>query len=63
MSELSLVPSPSAADAGPLEFLAFTLGAEEYGIDIQKVQELRGYDAVTRLANSADMGLFAQQAA
>ncbi|MGZ3158549.1 MAG: chemotaxis protein CheW, partial [Burkholderiaceae bacterium] len=39
---------------GPLEFLAFTLGKEEYGIDIQKVQELRGYDAVTRIANSPD---------
>jgi len=37
-----------------LEFLAFTLGAEEYGIDIQTVQELRGYDAVTRLANAPD---------
>jgi len=36
----------------PLEFLSFTLGAEEYGIDIQKVQELRGYDAVTRIANA-----------
>jgi purine-binding chemotaxis protein CheW len=34
-----------------LEFLAFTLGQEEYGIDIQKVQELRGYDTVTRIAN------------
>jgi purine-binding chemotaxis protein CheW len=37
-----------------LEFLAFTLGQEEYGIDIQKVQELRGYDTVTRIANSPD---------
>ena len=36
----------------PREFLAFTLGDEEYGIDIQKVQELRGYDAVTRIANA-----------
>jgi len=35
-----------------LEFLAFTLGREEYGIDIQKVQELRGYEAVTRIANA-----------
>lgn len=34
------------------EFLAFTLGNEEYGIDIQTVQELRGYDAVTTLANA-----------
>lgn len=37
-----------------LEFLAFTLGKEEYGIDIQKVQELRGYDAVTRIANTPE---------
>lgn len=37
-----------------LEFLTFTLGAEEYGIDIQKVQELRGYDTVTRIANTPD---------
>ncbi len=33
------------------EFLVFTLGTEEYGIDILKVQEIRGYDAVTRIAN------------
>jgi purine-binding chemotaxis protein CheW len=37
-----------------LEFLAFTLGEEEYGLDIQKVQELRGYDAVTRIANAPE---------
>jgi len=41
---------PSAAQM--LEFLTFTLGQEEYGIDIQKVQELRGYDTVTRIANA-----------
>jgi purine-binding chemotaxis protein CheW len=27
------------------ETLVFTLGAEEYGVDILKVQEIRGYDA------------------
>ncbi len=37
---------------GVTEFLAYRLGAEEYGIDIQKVQELRGYDAVTAIANA-----------
>jgi purine-binding chemotaxis protein CheW len=36
------------------EVLAFKLGDEEYAIDIQCVQELRGYDAVTHLANSPD---------
>ncbi|MGB8516811.1 MAG: chemotaxis protein CheW [Gallionella sp.] len=33
------------------EFLTFTLGHEEYGLDILKVQEIRGYDAVTSIAN------------
>lgn len=36
----------------PAEFLSFTVGQEAYGIDIQKVQELRGYAAVTRIANA-----------
>jgi purine-binding chemotaxis protein CheW len=40
--------------AGRLEVVTFKLGEEEYGIDIQKVQELRGYDAVTRIANAPD---------
>lgn len=45
----------SAASTGaPHEFLAFTLGDEEYGIDIQNVQELRSYDTVTRLANAPE---------
>ncbi len=34
------------------EFLTFTLGLEEYGIDILKVQEIRGYDTVTTIANT-----------
>jgi purine-binding chemotaxis protein CheW len=36
------------------EFLAFTMGAEEYGLDILKVQEIRGYEAVTRIANAPE---------
>ncbi|OGU22306.1 MAG: chemotaxis protein CheW [Hydrogenophilales bacterium RIFOXYD1_FULL_62_11] len=34
------------------EFLAFTLGGEEYGINILRVQEIRGYEPVTRIANA-----------
>ena len=34
------------------EYLTFTLGKEEYGIDILKVQEIRGYEAPTRIANA-----------
>jgi purine-binding chemotaxis protein CheW len=36
------------------EYLAFRLGAEEYGIDILKVQEIRKYDTVTRIANAPE---------
>ncbi|WP_310447839.1 chemotaxis protein CheW [Thiobacillus sp.] len=36
------------------EFLAFTLGQEEYGIDILRVQEIRVYEPVTRIANAPD---------
>lgn len=39
-------------DGSGEEFLAFTLGHEEYGIDILKVQEIRGYETVTRIANA-----------
>ena len=42
-----------ASDNGR-EFLAFKLGSEEYGIDILKVQEIRGYEAVTRIANAPE---------
>jgi purine-binding chemotaxis protein CheW len=46
--------SNAAADSEGREFLAFTLGSEEYGIDIHKVQEIRGYEAVTRIANAPE---------
>lgn len=39
-------------NANGRELLTFTLGREEYGIDILKVQEIRGYDAVTTIANT-----------
>ncbi len=51
-------PSPSnaaalaAARTSLREFLAFKLGAEEYGIDILRVQEIRNYEAPTRITNA-----------
>jgi purine-binding chemotaxis protein CheW len=36
------------------EYLTFVLGGEEYGIEILKVQEIRGYDVVTKIANTPD---------
>jgi len=44
----------SSAGTAVQEFLAFKLGSEEYGIDILKVQEIRGYEAVTRIANAPE---------
>jgi purine-binding chemotaxis protein CheW len=41
----------AAAHAGG-EFLTFRLGAEEYGIDILRVQEIRSYEPPTRIANA-----------
>ncbi|QRX83133.1 chemotaxis protein CheW [Glaciimonas sp. PAMC28666] len=46
--------SAAIPDVAGREFLIFTLGKEEYGIDILKVQELRGYDNVTYIANAPD---------
>ncbi|MFN7726245.1 MAG: chemotaxis protein CheW [Rubrivivax sp.] len=44
--------TPLAVHLGTREYLSFKLGAEEYGIDILRVQEIRGYEAPTRIANS-----------
>jgi purine-binding chemotaxis protein CheW len=51
MSTPNNVPAVESGGV-PQEILTFTLGSEEYGIDIQNVQELRGYEAVTRIANA-----------
>jgi len=37
---------------GAREYLTFRLDREEYGIDILKVQEIRGYESPTRIANA-----------
>jgi purine-binding chemotaxis protein CheW len=43
---------PQAQDEGQgREYLAFSLGGEEYVVDILKVQEIRTYEGVTRIAN------------
>ncbi|BAO28140.1 chemotaxis protein CheW [Sulfuritalea hydrogenivorans] len=36
------------------EYLTFTLGAEVYAIDILKVQEIRGYESPTTIANAPE---------
>jgi purine-binding chemotaxis protein CheW len=46
-------PGGSIASGAPTEqYLSFMLGSEEYGVDIQKVQEIKGWDTVTRVPYS-----------
>jgi purine-binding chemotaxis protein CheW len=42
----------ATSQATAAEFLTFRLGAEEYGIDILRVQEIRSYEEPTRIANA-----------
>lgn len=46
----------NVADDGAFaqEYLTFTLGPEEYAIDILKVQEIRGYEPPTTIANAPE---------
>jgi purine-binding chemotaxis protein CheW len=51
-----LVVSNAAQAAGGVkpskQFLTFRIGSEEYGMDILKVQEIRSYEAPTRIAHA-----------
>ena len=42
----------SASEVLESEFLTFRLGVESYGIEILKVQEIRGYENPTAIANA-----------
>lgn len=52
------IPTPAAAPAGTAatptsqQILTFSLGAETYGVEILRVQEIRGFTAVTRIPQS-----------
>ena len=50
MNEKSSIVTPP----GAREYLTFRLEKEEYGIDILKVQEIRGYESPTRIAHSPE---------
>jgi purine-binding chemotaxis protein CheW len=51
---MSIITSDAQAASPAAEYLAFTLGQEEYGIDIQKVSEIRSYETPTRIANAPE---------
>ena len=50
----TIAPSNSITSHLANEFLTFKLGGEEYGIEILKVQEIRGYDSITHIANAPE---------
>src|SRR5207249_9763389 len=47
----ALSSQPATAADGP-QYLTFRLGAEEYGVEILKVQEIRSYSAITPVPNT-----------
>jgi len=42
-----------AASAKAGEYLSYRLGSEEYGVDITRVQEIRSYEAPTRIPHAS----------
>lgn len=42
----------AAAGRERAQYLTFTLGEEEYGVEILRVQEIKGYSSVTPIPNS-----------
>jgi purine-binding chemotaxis protein CheW len=42
------------AEAKSNQYLTFVLGEEEYGVDILRVQEIRGWDRATPIPNTPD---------
>jgi purine-binding chemotaxis protein CheW len=45
--------TPATPQAANKQVLTFILGNETYGVDILRVQEIRGFSAVTRIPQSA----------
>jgi purine-binding chemotaxis protein CheW len=53
MRDIAQTSAQQADESGlAQEYLTFTLGPEEYAIDILKVQEIRGYEQPTTIANA-----------
>lgn len=54
ISSASKAMPPPDQTVAAAEFLVFGVCREEYAVNVEQVQELRGYEHVTSLANSAD---------
>lgn len=52
MEQLDTLNSQISFATDGSQYLTFTLGAEEYGVEILKVQEIKGYSQVTPIPNT-----------
>jgi len=52
-SEQNIIGS-AELDENTRQFLTFILAGEEYGVDILRVQEIKGWDAVTQVPNTPE---------
>ncbi len=54
MAEAAQTDLTNIEDSDKREFLTFMLAGEEYGVDILRVQEIKGWDEVTNIPNTPD---------
>ncbi|HGX92577.1 MAG TPA: purine-binding chemotaxis protein CheW [Candidatus Tenderia sp.] len=52
MSSAQLMENDISLDADTDQYLTFMLAGEEYGVDILRVQEIKGWDSVTPIPNT-----------
>ncbi|MBR9970662.1 chemotaxis protein CheW [Magnetospirillum sulfuroxidans] len=45
-------PAPEVQTGGTRQFISFTIGDEEYGVDIMAIREIKGWTASTELPNT-----------
>ena len=53
-TELSAAPMPDTVEAIGTQYLTFMLAGEQYGLNILQVQEIRGWEQVTRIPNAPE---------
>lgn len=52
MEQIETAGGMTAFNGDTNQYLTFSLGAEEYGIEILKVQEIKGYSTITPIPNA-----------
>jgi purine-binding chemotaxis protein CheW len=54
MQQMETAAKPAGYTTGIEQFLSFALGDQQYGIEILKVQEIKGYSGITPIPNTAE---------